>query len=161
AQLVTAAEEQERFLSGAVFVSLAPLTDADRLFEVVLRALGVVPVAGQEPLDQLAQALLSQPNTLLLLDNFEQLVEEAPLRVRALRARTEVVKLLVTRRQTLPLEGEHEFYLAPLPLSAGAQSPEELLSVASIALFVDRAQAALPDFQLTERNAATIAQLCD
>jgi predicted ATPase/DNA-binding SARP family transcriptional activator len=161
AQLVSDVEAQERALSGAVFVSLAELSEAERLFEVILRALGLLPVADLAPLDQLVQALLSQPNTLLVLDNFEQLVEEGALRVRDLLAKTEKVKLLVTSRQKLNIEGEYEFHLAPLPISSGAQTSEELLFVSSIALFVDRAQAALPDFQLTERNAATVAQLCD
>jgi predicted ATPase len=161
ARLVSDVEAQERALSGAVFVSLAELSEADRLFEVVLRALGLLPVADTAPLEQLVQALRAQPDTLLVLDNFEQLAEEGAIRVRDLLLKAVEVKLLVTSRQTLHLEGEHEFHLAPLPLSSGAQTSEELLSVASIALFVDRAQAALPDFQLTERNAATVAQLCD
>jgi predicted ATPase/DNA-binding SARP family transcriptional activator/Tfp pilus assembly protein PilF len=161
AQLAEEAVWEERALWGAVFVSLAELSEAERLFEVMLRALGIVPIPGQEPLEQLAQALVSQSNTLLVLDNFEQLVEAGALLVRDLLAKTEKVKLLVTSRQKLNIEAEHAFHLAPLPLSAGAQTPEEQLSVASIALFVDRAQAALPDFQLTERNAAPVAQLCD
>jgi non-specific serine/threonine protein kinase len=68
---------------------------------------------------------------------------------------------VVTSRQKLGLEGEREFHLAPLPTSTGAQTLQALLSIPSIGLFVDRAQNALPDFQLTERKADTIAHLCD
>jgi predicted ATPase/DNA-binding SARP family transcriptional activator len=161
AHLVNASEPQDRPLSRAVFVSLAEVSEADRLFEVILRALGMVPVAGQSPLDQLAQALLSLPNTLLVLDNFEQLAEEGALLVRDLLVKAVEVKLLVTSRQKLHIEGERDFHLAPLPTTGGAQTLEELLLVPSIALFVDRAQAALPDFHLSERNAATVAALCD
>ena len=148
-------------LVSAVFVPLAPVTEAERLFDVTLRSLGIVPASNQDPLDQLAGALASRPNTLLVLDNFEQLVEEGTLHVDELLGKSAGVKVLVTSRQKLDIEGEHEYHLAPLPTSAGVQTPEALLNVASIALFVDRAQSVLPDFQLTERNAVTIAQLCD
>ena len=80
--------------------------------------------------------------------------------VRALLARA-AVKLLVTSRQKLRIEGEHEFRLSPLPTSGSAQTPEAMLETAGIGLFVDRAQAARSEFQLTERNAAAVGQLCD
>jgi len=105
--------------------------------------------------------LAAQPLTLLLLDNFEQLVEEGALQVQQLLARADMVKLLVTSRQKLNLEVEREFHLAPLLTTNGTQTLQALLSIPSIGLFVDRAQTALPDFQLTERNADTIAHLCD
>jgi predicted ATPase len=147
--------------TSAVFVSLTDVAEAERLFDRILRSLGSLPAADRNPLDQLAQALLSQPNTLLVLDNFEQMAEEGALQVRALLAKVPHARLLVTSRQKLQIEGEWEFHLAPLPTSSGAQTPQDLLSVPSIALFVDRAQAVLPDFQLTDRNAAAVAQLCD
>jgi predicted ATPase/DNA-binding SARP family transcriptional activator len=147
--------------TAAVFVSLAPVSEADRLFEVLLRALGSVPTANQDPLDQLVSVLEAHSHPLLVLDNFEQLGEEGALRIHDLLGKSAEVKLMITSRQKLHLEGEREFRLAPLPTSGGAQSLEALLEVASIALFVDRAQAALPDFQLTERNASAVAQLCD
>src|SRR5204863_7923817 len=62
--------------SAAVHVPLADLTEAGRLFETILRAIGAVPVAGRDPLAQLAAVLASRPGLLLILDNFEQLVEE-------------------------------------------------------------------------------------
>src|SRR5262249_9341779 len=86
---------------------------------------------------------------------------EGALRVHDLLGKTASVRLLLTSRQRLNIEGEREFHLAPLPTSAGAQTPEEMFRVPSIALFVDRAQHVLPDFQITERNATVIAQLCD
>jgi predicted ATPase/DNA-binding SARP family transcriptional activator/Tfp pilus assembly protein PilF len=147
--------------ASAVFIPLAPVTESERLFEVILRVFGLLPVSNLDPLDQLASALVSRPNTLLVLDNFEQLVEEGALRVHALLGKTAGVKLLVTSRKRLQIEEEHEFLLTPLPTSAGAQTLEALHQVPSIALFVDRAQAALPDFQLTERNISAVAQLCD
>ncbi|MCW3100764.1 MAG: transcriptional activator domain protein, partial [Chthonomonadaceae bacterium] len=145
----------------AVFVSLASITESERLFEVILRSLGVVPVPNQGALAQLASALEARPHTLLVLDNFEQLVGDGALRVHDLLAQAASVKVLVTSRQRLHIEGEREFHLAPLPTSAGEQTLEALLGIPSIALFVDRAQTTLPDFQLTERNAEVVSQLCD
>src|SRR5262249_23587365 len=85
--------------TSTIFVSLASITEAERLFDVTLRALGIVPASNQEPLDQLASVLEVYPNTLLVLDNFEQLVEEGALRVQDLLGKSASVKLLVTSRQ--------------------------------------------------------------
>src|SRR5439155_23627630 len=139
-QLVKAGEGGP--LRSAVFLSLADLADPDRLLEVVLRGLEFAPVLGREVLDQVADALAARPGTLLILDNFEQLAEEGAACVRALLARAPDVRVLVTSRQKLRIEAEHEFQLAPLPTSGGARALEHLLSVPSISLFVDRAQAA-------------------
>jgi predicted ATPase len=145
----------------AVFVSLAAVPDPERIYEVILRSLGVSASAGAQSLEQLASVLDARPGTLLVLDNFEQLVPTGAFRIRELLARAASVKVLVTSRQRLLIEGEREYRLSPLPTSADAQTPEELLSVPSIALFVDRAQAVQPDFQLTARNASAVSTLCE
>src|SRR5207248_2086807 len=121
--------------SAAVYVPLADVSEAGRLFNAILKARGVLPVAGRAPLDQAATALASRPGLLLILDNFEQLVEEGALLVHRLLAEAPGVRLLVTSRQTLRIAGEREFQLAPLPTTGGARSPEELLYNASAALF--------------------------
>jgi len=145
----------------AVFVSLGSVADPERVFEVILRALGVAATANEEGVEQLASVLDSRPSTLLVLDNFEQLIPTGAFRIRDLLASTDSVKLLVTSRQRLLIEGEREYQLAPLPTAAEATTPEALLVVPSIALFVDRAQAAQPDFQLTARNASAVTALCE
>jgi hypothetical protein len=143
--------------SSAVFVALADVLEPERLFEVILRSQGILPIPGRGPRDQLVAALASRPGTLLILENFEQLVEEGAVLIRALLART-AVKLLVTSRQKLRIEGEHECRLAPLPMpvvsgpwpvASGDRSRSDLATDhwqlatnASVALFVDRAQAA-------------------
>jgi predicted ATPase/DNA-binding SARP family transcriptional activator len=159
--LVENPEAVARAPLSAVFVPLADITEADRLFEVALRTMGVLLVGGVTPLEQLVTALASQPSTLLILDNFEHLVDAGALLVQELLARIANMKLLITSRQKLDLDGERAFHLPALPTVEGSQSPEALLQVAGIALFVDRAQAARPDFQLTERNGLAVAQLCD
>jgi predicted ATPase/DNA-binding SARP family transcriptional activator len=163
AQLVASADDASvgDVPTRAVFVPLAPVTEGERLFDVILRSLGIVPVSHQDPLEQLASALEALPHTLLILDNFEQLAEAGALRVGDLLGKCAAVKLLVTSRQRLQIEGEGEFHLAPLPTFAGARTPEELLKVPGIALFVDRAQLVRPDFLVTANNACTLAELCD
>jgi predicted ATPase/DNA-binding SARP family transcriptional activator len=145
----------------ATFVPLADVADASRIFDVILWALGLTPAPNRAPLDQVTEALAAQPETLLILDNVEHLVEEGAPLVRELLARVPAVKCLVTSRVKLLIEGEREFHLRPLPTAGGAQTPEELLASPSVRLFLDRAQAARPDFQLTAQNAAAIGELSD
>lgn len=146
--------------TSAVFVSLRSVSEPERIFEAVLRALGIPASSDSRNLEQLASVLDARRNTLLVLDNFEHLVHDGALLLRDLLAKTGSVRLLVTSRQRLLVEGEREYRLSPLPVPVGAQTPEDLMAVPSIALFVDRAQAVLPDFQLTIHNASTVAKLC-
>lgn len=144
----------------AVFVSLADVSEPERLCEVVLRACGVSPAPGRDTPEQLAQALDAQPGTLLVLDNFDALRQEGGVLVRDLLAKVATVQVLVTSRQKLYIEGENGFPLGPLATSGTAENLEALETVPSVALFVDRAQAARPDFHLTERNAPDVSRLC-
>jgi predicted ATPase/DNA-binding SARP family transcriptional activator/Tfp pilus assembly protein PilF len=161
AQLVNDVEQKDSGLTSAVFVSFADTYDVDRMFEVIISAMGTVTSTDAKPIDQLTQLLNSQPCSLLILDNFEHLAESGALYVKELLARTSNVKILATSRHKLQLEGESEFRLSSLPTSGGADTLEQLINIPSIALFVDRAQSVLSDFQLTQRNAAQIAQLVD
>jgi predicted ATPase len=145
----------------AVFVPLADITDASRLFDMILKALGGLQGHGLSMLEQLAQALDAQPNPVLILDNFEQLVEEGAMRVQEILSRVSGVKILVTSRIKLGIAAEQEFHLSSLPTSAGETTLEALLEVPSIAMFVDRAQCVRPDFQLTSGNLDAVCQLCD
>jgi predicted ATPase/DNA-binding SARP family transcriptional activator len=145
---------------GAAFVALADVTEPNRIGEAILRALGGRPIAGMNTLEQVSAALEGEPGLLLILDNFEQLAEAGAEVVGDLLARVSHLKCLVTSRQKLLIEGEHEFLLAPLPTTEGTLNPEALLGVPSIALFVDRAQMVRTDFQVTPHNASTLAELC-
>src|SRR5207302_1411947 len=115
---------------------------------------------------------------LLLLDNFEHLLPEGAAVVQALLERVEGLSLWVTSRQSLGLPGEQELRVAPLPVpgvgSGGSPSPARarnavehepaallaLCSCPSVQLFLDRAQAVRPDFQLTPANPTAVARLC-
>ncbi len=151
-------------LCGAVwFVPLAEVSDADGILDAVLGSMRLPRLPLISPLEQIAGALqpyARQAPPLLILDNFEQLAAEGASVVQALLVRVPTLKCLVTSRQRLDLPGEREYAVAPLPTPEGGESPEALLDYASVKLFVDRAQAARPDFQVTPANAPTLAALC-
>jgi len=155
-----AAERLAEPFAGAVyFVSLADLSDAALIPGAVLDALAVPRSAQKEPLEQAAEVLAGQP-TLLVLDNFEQLIEVGgPEVVQTLLSRVPSLTLLVTSRQLLGLSAEREFVLSPLPIPGGEETPEQLSLYESVQLFIDRAQQVMPYFQVTNANAAAVAAL--
>jgi predicted ATPase/DNA-binding response OmpR family regulator len=157
--LQIAAETLDDFEHGATFVALALVRDPALVLPAIAQVLALKEVAGQ-PLLETLKSYLREQQRLLILDNFEQIVAAAPI-VAELLAAAPQVKMLITSRASLRIYGEHE---APVPslslpdlscptLSALAQSP-------AVALFVERARAVKYDFQLTDENAAAIAEIC-
>ena len=114
----------------------------------------------EQPLARLADVLQPQP-VLLVLDNFEQVVGAAS-QVSDLLMACPQLKVLVTSREVLHVRAEHEFVVPTLALPDPAQLPNlaELAHAPSVALFVQRAQAVKPEFQLTMTNAPVIAEIC-
>ena len=102
-----------------------------------------------------------QAPTLLLLDNFEQVVSAAPL-LTALLASSPRLKMLVTSRAMLDLSGEYDFPVPCLPTPNPKQLPpfEELLQNPAVALFLERATAVNPEFTLDEDNSHAVAEIC-
>ena len=99
--------------------------------------------------------------TLLLLDNFEHLIPAAPP-VAELLAMAPNLKILVTSRAALHVYGEHEFPVPPLALPDSRSMPslEALSRYPAVALFVQRAVAAKPDFELNGKMRPTVAEIC-
>lgn len=149
--LAVAAQLQEAFHGAVWFVSLAELTDPLLILDQTLSALRLPRSPGTEPLEQVVTALSCQP-ALLLLDNFEHLAAGGAPLVQTLLERVPTLTVLVTSRQRLNLPGEREFPVPSLPMPRGTETLEELARCDSVRLFVDRAQAVRPDFQVTERN---------
>jgi predicted ATPase/DNA-binding SARP family transcriptional activator len=148
-------------LAGAVtFVPLADQTDPRLIAGAIVEALRLPRSPYQDPLDQAVETLRKQPS-LLVLDNFEQLVEGGSQVVQMLLARVPTLTCLVTSRQLLGLTGEREFAVLPLATPGSGGTPEQLGMYGSVQLFIDRAQAVRPDFQVTNHNAAAVAALCD
>lgn len=152
----------EDVFAGAVwFVPLADVEEAGLIPAALRDVLGLPAASGREPLDEVVAALSRQPS-LLLLDNFEQLLggEEAAEIVQSLLERVPTLSCMVTSRQPLGLPGEREFPVLPLPTPGeAAGDPLGLGLYDSVRLFVDRAQAVKPDFQVTNQNAAALAEL--
>lgn len=158
--LQVATDLQERFADGAVFVPLAPLADAGLVLSTIAQVVGLHET-GREPLSELLQRALRERQLLLLLDNCEHVLagtaEIGPLLEGCPR-----LVVLATSRAPLRVRGEHEYPMVPLTLPAydHAVSGEEAAQSPAVRLFVARAEAARPDFALTDQNAPAVAAIC-
>src|SRR5579864_5239807 len=150
----------EYFPQGVFFVDLAVLREASAVVPAIFRAIGLRQIGGSEVLEQLVD-FLQDRTVLLILDNFEHVLDAARELGTILHA-CAGVKLLVTSRQALHLAWERQQPVPPLSLPRPNQfgSVSELASVASIDLFVQRAQAVDPSFALDADNCRDVADLC-
>ncbi|HVE93223.1 MAG TPA: tetratricopeptide repeat protein [Actinomycetota bacterium] len=148
-----------RFWDGVWFVDLSAVTEPERVLPAVAAAAGVRQSARATVRDTLATALADR-TVLLVLDNFEQVVEAAD-DVAALLAAAPDVKVLATSREVLHLRGEKELPVEPLAVPGQqVRWAEELESVDSVRLFVERAKDARSNFQLTDENVPHVAGIC-
>ena len=143
------------FADGAVFVDLMPILDPSQVMPELAAVLGAQETY-ETSVAASVQSALHGREMLIVMDNFEQVLEAAPQLIPLLGA-APGVKILVTSREALRLRGEQEFPLAPLPVPDAAGS---VLDFPSVQLFVQRARAAKPDFQLSETDAARVAEIC-
>ena len=143
-----------------VWVSLAEGTTPAFVAQAILRALHVTPTVEQDLVDQIIAVLLRREPLLLLLDNAELLVETvADIAARLLRSVPDLV-MLVTSRQALNVAGETMLPLGPMTTPAADTPINDLLNIPAVALFVDRARCARPDFTLAPRHAASLLDIC-
>jgi predicted ATPase len=156
-----AVDAVDGFPGGIRFVNLAPLSDPTLVVSAIAQALGIRETPGRSLIEVVKEQLSSAGRMLLVLDNFEQ-VAAAALEVSEILDACPAVKALVTSRTVLRVYGEHEFSVPPLPVPDpnAPLSPGRLLDFPSVALFVQRATAAKPDFSLTMQNAEAIVQIC-
>jgi predicted ATPase/DNA-binding XRE family transcriptional regulator len=158
--LEVGARLQGELRESVVFVDLAPLSDAALVLSSIASAIGVRERAGQPLIDMLCSALAAK-RTLLLLDNFEQVLGAAA-EIATLLARCPRISVLITSREALRVRGERVFPLVPLSLPEAdhLSSLEVLARVPAVALFVERATANLPAFALTTDNARAVSAIC-
>jgi predicted ATPase len=142
---------------AVVFVALASCTRREDMLDALLLALRQDAGNG-EPAERVHRALDGR-RLLLVLDNFEQLVEVARDDLALWLARNSGLHLLVTSRRALDLDGEVEQALAPLPLPRAGASLAEQAANPALALFVDRARAARSDFHLSARNRELLVEI--
>jgi predicted ATPase/transcriptional regulator with XRE-family HTH domain len=148
------------FAQGVWFVALGGVSDPTLVPMSIIQALNMKPAPGSSPIQSLT-TYLRDKQMLLVLDNFEQ-VRDAAAAVGELLAAAPGLKVLVTSRMVLHLYGERELSVPPLDLPDPSVMLEtaELSQYEAIQLFVERAQAVVPDFILTAENGASIAQIC-
>ena len=156
----TAREATELFPDGVAFVALAALNDPALVVPTVARSLSLREAEGQTPREAL-HAYLREKRFLLVLDNFEHVLEAA-LEVSALMESCRDLVVLATSRAPLHIRGEQEYPVPPLALPASTLSPaaEEVLGSPSGRLFVERARAASPAFELRRENTTAVAAIC-
>jgi predicted ATPase/DNA-binding CsgD family transcriptional regulator len=158
--LQVATDSVDDFANGVCFIPLASIGDPELVVPTIARTLELKEI-GQQSLPDLLKAYLQDEHLLLLLDNFEQVVTAAP-KLLELLANCPYLKLLVTSRAVLHVSIEYDFPIPPLELPDLAHLPgrEQLTEYAAVALFIQRAQAIKPDFQITDANASCIAAIC-
>ncbi len=158
--LQAAADMFDEFEDGVYFVNLAPIADSGLVASTIAQILGVREAA-DTPLVNSLKDYLRDKQMLLVLDNFEQVVSAAPL-VSELVAAAPGLKVLATSRELLHLNGEYQSPVSPLALPDPKHLPpiERLTQYEAVRLFVERALAVKPDFQVTNDNAPAVAEIC-
>jgi predicted ATPase/DNA-binding XRE family transcriptional regulator len=144
-----------------VFVPLAAIRDPSFVESAIAEAFGLVDVAAFD-LPRRVRGACENHSTLLVLDNFEQVLDAAPP-VADLLTSVPLLRLLVTSRAPLRVRGEREYVVGPLGLEADSdtRSPADLARAPAVRLFVERVRDVQPDFRLTSANGPTVTAICE
>src|SRR3989440_4470750 len=159
--LQIAADVMDQFPYGVYFVPLAAVQDPELVPAAIAQALAISSTGGRRPIDALLEHLHDK-RTLLVLDNFEQLLPAAPLAIMLLEG-SPGLRVLVSSRSVLRVYGEQEFPVPPLavPDLKALPSLSALSQFEAVRLFIERAVAVKPDFRATNENAPAIAGICE
>ena len=164
--LRAAHELESAFANAVAFVDLSEVRDPDAVLTSIARAIGQADAGETSAFDELVERL-GDRSMLLVLDNFEQVSAAAPTIARLLQACPRLT-VLVTSREALRVRGEHLLEVPTLSLpdaglrsrGASAMSATAIARSEAVRLFVERARAIRPDFELTDENAPVIAEIC-
>ena len=159
--LQVAAAAAAGFPDGVFFVDLSPVSDPVLVIPAIAAALGLREEGWERPVGEVLEDHLRERQVLLVLDNFEQVLDAAS-EIPRLLADSPRSKIVVTSRRPLHLRGEQLVPVAPLPVPDTGR-PLRLGDVgrdAAVRLFADRAATVDPDFALTEENAAQVVEIC-
>ncbi len=143
------------------FAPLAPIRDAALAAGAIAEAIGLADISASD-LAKRARAACERRPTLLVLDNFEQVLDAAPV-VADLLASTVSLRVVVTSRAPLRIRGEREYALQPLALDADAPAPTAIADARrspALQLFVERVKDVQPDFRITSGNGRAVAAIC-
>jgi non-specific serine/threonine protein kinase len=153
--IATATAIEPDFPEGVHFIDLSPLRDPAHLASEVAHQIGLRGASESLPL---LLAAISDRSLLLVLDNFEQVVEAASV-VAELLERASRLRILVTSREPLKVGGEREYPIAPFPVT-GVDTDKPGERPYAEQLFAERAQAVVPSFSLTIDNADDVSEIC-
>jgi predicted ATPase/DNA-binding SARP family transcriptional activator len=158
--LQAAAELMDDFPDGVFFVALAPMAGAALVLPTIAQTLALRE-SGSSSLVESLEAQLASRRVLLVIDNFEHVTDAAP-DLGALLAAARGLRILVTSRIPVHLSAEHEYPVPALDLPDPHHLPEpsSLSQFDAVELFVERARAVRPDFEVTNANAPAVAELC-
>ncbi len=159
--LEAAAGELDHFADGVWLVELAGLSSSDLLVQTIAKVLALPETPDLAPIEQLG-AFLQARRLLLVLDNCEHVIEESARIVAFLLARCPRLALLATSREPLAISGEVVLHIPALSVPDPTQPVDwaSLLHYNALRLFVERAHAAEPSFQLTASNAGAVVEIC-
>jgi predicted ATPase/class 3 adenylate cyclase len=158
--LQAASEGADAFPDGVYFVDLATVQDADEVINALAQAIGIQEGQNQPLFESVKRCL--QGKVLLLIDNFEQVVDAAPL-IHEMLVSMPQLTVLITSRSSLHLGGEQEYHVTPLTVPDDKRLPADLVELSqyeAVALFIQQAKSVKPDFCLTSANAAAITKIC-
>ncbi len=156
-----ATQQINHFADGVYFVALAQVPTAESMPAAIAETLGLAFAASQKPPAEQLFAMLSDKHLLLVLDNFEHLMDGVDFLVELLHRAPQVV-LIVTSRERLNLQAEDLFELQGLPIPAGSAAADlqSGSQFAAIGLFVDRAQRLNKQFKLTADQLPHVVRIC-
>ena len=149
------------FPDGVFFIDLSTITRTELVAPEIAQVLSIKE-SGSGQIEVILKNYLADKRMLLVLDNFEQVVEAAPF-VAELLAGAQTLKILVTSRNVLQIRGEYEYKVPPLDLpdTKKPHTQDSLAEYPSVSLFIQRAKAMKSDFVLTDENASAIVGICE
>ena len=162
----SASELVDKFPDGVWFVPLAPLQSAEALIPAMAKALDFSFYREEERPRQQIIDFLREKRLVLILDNFEHLVNEGTELIGELLITAKYVKVLATSRERLNLQGEQLYRVSGMrtpsvtDVMAWTNAEEEAKAFSALQLFVQRARRIRPDFRLTQENLKAVAEIC-
>ena len=158
--LEVARRSLERYPDGVYQVELASIREPAIVAATIAQTLGLPDRGGRTPVDRITDHI-GAGRYLLVLDNFEQVIDAAPV-VTELLATCPNLEIMVSSRSVLRVSGEQEYAVPPLALPDPAHLPpiDQLSQYESVALFIERARAVKPDFSVTNESAPAVAEIC-
>jgi predicted ATPase/class 3 adenylate cyclase len=149
----------DRFADGVFFVDLSSITDPRLVPDTIASVLRLRPESVGRPVIEILTDHLRNRSLLLVIDNFEQVLDGAETVATILRASPRV-RGLVTSRAPLRLSGEQELSVAPLEVPDPARDPALLRHNEAVALFLDRAAAVDSTFSINEETIRIVGDIC-